>query len=234
MIQILELSDLENLRRKLITIPSGSKVLDSMLEGGFRNFSITEIYGNAGTGKTRLLHQITLQAAIALENGIYFIDNEGSFRPELMMTLAKYTDKPITSFFKKIKIARSLETEQFLESLVQLKNVEVKFLAIDTLTTHLRFLDRRQFSNIIREILFILRLIANKGACVVFTNQVTVKDEGIFPVGGRLAEKAIDYRIRLEKEDARVKLSLELPVKRTELFRITERGIIGFREKIYE
>jgi DNA repair protein RadB len=43
-------------------LPSGCESLDSLLGGGFESGIITQLYGEAGTGKTNIALQLAIQA----------------------------------------------------------------------------------------------------------------------------------------------------------------------------
>ncbi len=240
---LLKREDLIRLKKEMIYISTGSKPLDEILEGGLKSFTITEIYGEAGTGKTRLLHQFLLYAANTLKEDVIMIDNEGNFRPEIIKKMLPRVEKKpkidnsiniyekdflsYEELLRKIRIAKTFDSDQFLGILNHLRKLNVKFLAIDTLVTHLRTLNLKEYSENLKETLLILKELADKGACVVFTNQVTFRDEKNVPIGGKLIDKIVDFKIRLTKEDSRIKLSLEIPpTKRTLFFRITSKGFL--------
>jgi len=57
-------------------VPSGSEVLDWLLEGGFEKEVITTIYGPAGSGKTNIC---LICASSFKDKKVIYIDTEGSF-----------------------------------------------------------------------------------------------------------------------------------------------------------
>ncbi|WP_137286091.1 DNA repair and recombination protein RadA [Halorussus salinisoli] len=61
--------------------------VDEMLGGGVETQSITEVYGEFGTGKSQITHQLSVNAQLpreygGLEGGVLFVDSEDTFRPE--------------------------------------------------------------------------------------------------------------------------------------------------------
>ncbi len=62
-------------------LPSGSKILDQLLNGGYERDIVTTIYGPAGSGKTNLA---ILCATSAVRKGkkVVFVDTENNFSVE--------------------------------------------------------------------------------------------------------------------------------------------------------
>ncbi|MFC7079085.1 DNA repair and recombination protein RadA [Halorussus caseinilyticus] len=65
----------------------GVPAVDEMLGGGVETQSITEVYGEFGTGKSQLTHQLAVNAQLPREHGglaggVLFVDSEDTFRPE--------------------------------------------------------------------------------------------------------------------------------------------------------
>ncbi len=238
---LLKREDLIELKKTMNYISTGSSSLDEILGGGLKSFAIIEIYGEAGTGKTRLIHQFLLYASREFQTGVFMIDNEGNFRPSIIKEMLAGIEEKLTiksnpenfgenplsyeEILRRIKIAKPFDNAQFLGILNHLKELQVKFLAIDNLVTHLRTLKLEEYIENLKKTLMILRELANKGACVVFTNQVTFKNEKNVPVGNRFIDKIVDYKIKLEKDNSRMKLFLEIPpLKNPLFFRITSKG----------
>lgn len=75
-------------RRKSIgTISTGVDALDDVLGGGIDTQSTTEIYGEFGSGKSQLAHQLAVNAQLPAEYGgaggkVIFLDSEDTFRPQ--------------------------------------------------------------------------------------------------------------------------------------------------------
>lgn len=227
---------------EIITIPTGSKILDRMLKGGFKTTTINEIYGEAGSGKTQLIHQILIQACLTLKNNIYLIDNDGTFRPERLIEIGKRFKEFDLQVLKRIYVSKPLTFEEFKINLLQLLKLKEKFnfLAIDSFVKHFRFYPRKDYFNSLREIIKILRKISFKNVCILITNQVTLKEinekeKFIFSLGGKLLEDTLTTRIKLEKEINRIICKIEIfpePLLfEKEKFIINKRGFLGLREK---
>ena len=77
-------------------LPINCKPLDNLLGGGIESSSITEVYGEAGSGKTNFC----LQAAreLALKGGkVAYIDSEGVSLERLEQLCQDYDHKKIFS-----------------------------------------------------------------------------------------------------------------------------------------
>ncbi|MCK5031599.1 MAG: DNA repair and recombination protein RadA, partial [Thermoplasmatales archaeon] len=80
-------------RAKVGHLTSGSKTFDELLGGGFETQSITELYGEYGSSKTQIAHQLCVSVQLPLEQGglnshAFFIDTENTFRPERIIQMA--------------------------------------------------------------------------------------------------------------------------------------------------
>ena len=67
---------------------SGSKSIDTLLDGGFGTGEIVEVYGASASGKTQLAFQAAVMAA-GEGARVTFVDTEGTFRPERLAIMAK-------------------------------------------------------------------------------------------------------------------------------------------------
>ncbi len=64
----------------------GCRSIDRLLGGGFESGTLTQIYGEAGSGKTNICLQAAIECA-RMGNTVIFIDSEG-FSPERFMQIA--------------------------------------------------------------------------------------------------------------------------------------------------
>lgn len=81
-------------RQDLITLTTGSKELDKLLEGGIETGSLTEVFGEFRTGKTQLCHTLCVSCQLPLDSGggegkAMYIDTEGTFRPQRLTAIAE-------------------------------------------------------------------------------------------------------------------------------------------------
>ena len=74
-------------RSEVQKLTSGSSALDELLGGGFETQAIVEVFGEFGSGKTQVGHQLAVNTILPLSQGgfdgeVFYIDTEDTFRPE--------------------------------------------------------------------------------------------------------------------------------------------------------
>ncbi len=74
-------------REEIGKLSWGVDEIDEMLGGGVETQSITEVYGEFGSGKSQVTHQLSVNVQLPSEHGglegsTIFIDSEDTFRPE--------------------------------------------------------------------------------------------------------------------------------------------------------
>lgn len=74
-------------RKSIKKLTTSSSELDRLLGGGVETQSITEFYGEFGSGKTQIAHQLSVNTQLppehrGLNGSVVIIDTESTFRPE--------------------------------------------------------------------------------------------------------------------------------------------------------
>jgi DNA repair protein RadA len=236
-------------RRTVGWITTGSKSLDTLLGGGIETRAVTEVFGEFGSGKSQLAHQLCVNVQLPKEKGgldgrAVYIDTENTFRPERIMNMAVGLELDPEVVLKNILVARSYNTDQQLliaekaEELIEREGV--RFMAIDSLTSHFRaefvgrgtLADRQQ--KLARHLLVLHRIADLKDIAVFVTNQVQARPDLFFgdptrPIGGHILGHSATTRVYLRKSKggrriARVVDSPNLPEGES-IFMITENGI---------
>ncbi|ESS03100.1 MAG: DNA repair and recombination protein RadA [uncultured archaeon A07HR67] len=74
--------------------------VDDLLGGGIETQSITEVYGEFGSGKSQVTHQMAVNVQLSAENGgldggCIFVDSEDTFRPERIDDMVRGLDDEI-------------------------------------------------------------------------------------------------------------------------------------------
>lgn len=87
--------DVVERRKNVGRITTGSKALDDLIGGGIETQSITEVFGEFGSGKSQLAHELAVTVQLPIEKGgleaeAVFIDTENTFRPERIEQIAKH------------------------------------------------------------------------------------------------------------------------------------------------
>lgn len=237
------------LRRQLGWIATGSKQLDELLGGGIPTKAVTEAFGEFGTGKTQLAHQLCVNVQLSPERGglsgkPVFIDTENTFRPERIQDMAKALGLDEVEAVRNVFFARAYNTDQQLllaEKVEELAEEEpIKLVVVDSLTSLFRaeFVGREALAarqqKLARHLLTLHRLSEFRDLAVFVTNQVQARPDMFFgdptkPIGGHVLAHSVTTRVYLRrskanKRIARVVDSPSLPEGEA-LFSVSEEGI---------
>lgn len=244
-------NDLLQRRLSAIRIKSGSKELDVLLGGGFETGSITETYGQFGSGKSQIAHAIAVRAQLPVEEGgangsVIFIDSEGTFRPERIVQMCVPLKLDSAEVLSRIKVARAFTSDhqmllaERIEELIK-QGDNVKVVIVDSLTSHFRaefvgrgtLADRQQKIN--KHMHTLMRLADKHNVLIYVTNQVMSKPDMFFgdpttAIGGNIVGHNSTYRIYLRKgkKGCRVAKMVDAPnlPENEASFMITEGGIV--------
>ncbi len=236
-------------RQNLKRILSGSKALDELLGGGVETQAITEAFGEFGSGKTQLAHQLAVNVTLPEEDGglsgeTLFIDTENTFRPERIVQMAEHKSLDPTEVLKKIRVARAFNSHHQMllaEKAFELaKEHPIRLLVVDSLTAHFRaeFVGRGTLANRQQKLNTHMHTLLKFGdqanAAIYVTNQVQSKPDTFFgdptrPVGGHIVGHMATYRLYLRKSKvpkriARLIDSPSLPEGEA-VFNVTEDGV---------
>jgi len=236
-------------REKVGLITTGSAALDDLLGGGIETQAVTEAFGEFGSGKTQLAHQLCVNVQMpreqkGLEAKAIFIDTENTFRPERVRDMSLNLGLDPVKALQNIFYVRSYNTDQQIviteksEEVVETENV--RLIVVDSLTSHFRaeftgretLASRQQKLN--RHLMTLHRIADLHDLAVFVTNQVQARPDVFFgdptrPIGGHILAHSATTRIYLRKSKeqrriARIFDSPNLP-EREAVFRITEQGI---------
>lgn len=236
-------------RSKVGHLTSGSKTLDELLGGGFETQSITELFGEFGSAKTQIAHQLCVTIQLPIDQGglnshAFFIDTENTFRPERIIQMAEAYDMDPDETLEKIHVARAYNSSHqmlLVEKVKELsQEISAQLLIVDSLTAHFRaeyvgrgaLADRQQKLN--KHMHDLLRWSDLLNGVVCVTNQVAAKPDAFFgdptrPIGGHIVGHTATFRIYLRKSKgpkriARLIDSPHLPEGEA-VFTVSERGI---------
>ncbi len=215
-------------------LPTGSKCLDSLLDGGIETGTITQIYGASGTGKTSICLMLSYNTAKS-GHKVAYIDTEG-LSPERVSQI--FEDKDV---LKNVFIYDVIDFKQQSSAIKELaklcRDEEVKLIVVDSFT----FLYRSELEDVERQIkvkreliaqlTFLLGLARKFDLAVVITNQVfaDVKTGEERPLGGPSIDHISKVIIGLEKVNKHRRAVLVKHRSKPEgiscTFMITNRGI---------
>lgn len=241
---------LEN-RKNIRKLTTGSKNIDSLLAGGLETMTITEFFGEYGTGKSQMCHQLCVNVQLPFEQGgldgsALYIDTENTFRPERISAMAKHLNLDPDEVLKKIVIAEAYNSDHQILILERsdkiIKENNVKLLVVDSVTSHFRseYLGREHLvmrqQKLNSHLHKLERLAVAFNLVAVVTNQVMARPDeffglGAYPVGGHIIGHRSHNRIFIRKAPgkrglriARLVVSLDRPEGEA-LFEISENGI---------
>lgn len=236
-------------RQNVGRISTGSKIFDELLGGGFETQSIIELFGEFGSSKTQIAHQLCVNVQLPKENGgmdsdAFFIDTENTFRPERIVQMSEAYDLDPEKVLERIHVARAYNSNHqmlLVEKVLELsKEIKSSLLIVDSLTAHFRaeyvgrgaLADRQQKLN--KHMHDLLRWGDLNNGTVCVTNQVSAKPDAFFgdptrPIGGHIVGHTATFRIYLRKSKgpkriARLIDSPHLPEGEA-VFTVSEQGI---------
>src|SRR5919106_2603570 len=208
-------------RKQIKRISTGSKNLDDLLLGGIETHAITEFYGSPGAGKSQLCHTLAVMAAQKKKNGkVIYIDTEGKFRPERLVTIAcsRGLVMDTTNWLSNIlhvNAMTSYQQEQVflnnsLNSLLENEQRATSLLIVDSIINNYRaefvgpsnLADRQQ--RLYRLLNLLSHIAQNYGIAVVITNQVNSSHPSKTSsksnsTGGNVVEYVSNYRVYLRR-----------------------------------
>ncbi|MEM1626309.1 MAG: DNA repair and recombination protein RadA [Sulfolobaceae archaeon] len=231
-------------------ITTGSQALDGLLGGGIETRTMTEFFGEFGSGKTQICHQLSVNVQLPPEKGglsgkAVYIDTEGTFRWERIESMAKGVGLEADQVMNNIYYMRAINTDHqiaIVEDLQELigKDPSIKLVIVDSVTSHFRaeypgrenLAVRQQKLN--RHLHQLVRLAEIYDLAVVVTNQVMARPDMFYgdptiAVGGHTLYHVPGIRVQLKKSRgnrriARIVDAPHLPEGEV-VFAITEEGV---------
>ena len=243
--------DVAERRKEIGRITVGSTAFDELIGGGIETQAITEVFGEFGSGKSQISHELAVTVQLPLEQGgldaeCVYIDTENTFRPERIQQISDRFGLDHEEVLQKIHIARTFNSSHQLlmaekiNELIQ-SGCNVKLVIVDSLMAHFRaeYVGREALAvrqQKLNQHLHVLQQIANTYNVAIFiTNQVQARPDAFFgsptkATGGHVLGHASTYRIWLKKglagkRIARLVDSPHLPEGEC-VYKITNEGVI--------
>ncbi len=248
--------ELMKIRQTVKRLTTGSKAIDEVLAGGLETQTITEFYGEYGSGKSQLCHQMCVNVQLPTERGgldgnALYIDTENTFRTERIIQMAQHLGLKAEEVVKKIIFAEAYTSDHqmfLLENADKIiKENNIRLIVVDSLTAHFRseylgremLAERQQKLN--KHMHRLIRLARAFNAVAIVTNQVMSRPDVFFgdsvhPVGGHIVAHTSHTRVYLRKSSrgslriARLVSSPYLP-EGERVFKITEGGVEDVSEE---
>jgi DNA repair protein RadA len=241
--------ELVELRKNVRKLTTGCSSMDRLLNGGIETQSLTEFYGEFGSGKSQMCHQlcVTVQLGEAqggLNGSVLYIDTEATFRPERVMQMAPRFGLNPEDALKGVVYAEAYTSNHqtvLLENADEvIKENDIRLIIVDSVMSHFRseYLGREMLAprqqQLNKHLHKLMRLSRAFNAAAVITNQVMASPDAFFskavsPVGGHILGHMSHSRIFLRKGRGNIRIakltaSPSLPEGEVPM-RITERGI---------
>jgi len=255
-VSFIRADELLKMRQNVLRLTTGSKALDELLGGGLETQTITEFYGEYGSGKSQMCHQLCVNVQLppergGLDGGALYIDTENTFRTERIVQMAKNLEMNPEDIIKNIIFAEAYTSDHqaFLVDNADevIKDNNIRLIIVDSLVSHFRseylgremLAERQQKLN--KHMHKLIRLARAFNAVAIVTNQVMAKPdvffgEAVHPVGGHIVAHTSHTRVFLRKTApgpvriARLVSSPYLP-EGERIFKITENGIEDVTEE---
>jgi len=241
--------ELVEIRKNVRKLTTGCSSMDRLMNGGIETQSLTEFYGEFGSGKSQLCHQlcVTVQLGEAqggLNGSVLYIDTEATFRPERVIQMAPRFGLKPEDVLKGIIYAEAYTSNHqtvLLENADEvIKENNVRLIIVDSVMSHFRseYLGREMLAprqqQLNKHLHKLMRLSRAFNTAAVITNQVLASPDAFFskavsPTGGHILGHMSHSRIFLRKGRSNVRIakltaSPSLPEGEAPM-RITERGI---------
>ncbi len=236
-------------RKSVAKLTTCSKAFDELLGGGLETQAITECFGEFGSGKSQLGHQLAVNVTRGEDEGgldgdTVWIDTESTFRPERIRQMSEALELDTEAVLKRIHVARAFNSHHqmlLMEKANEMtKDYPVRLVVIDSLTAHFRaeyigrgvLAERQQLLN--KHIHELMRFGDVHNAAIYVTNQVAAKPDAFFgdptrPIGGHIVGHSATFRVYLRKSKggkriARLIDSPNMPEAEA-VFTVSEEGI---------
>ncbi len=200
---------------------------DLLLGGGVETQAITELYGEFGSGKSQIVHQLAVNVQLPEDEGglngsAVYIDTENTFRPERIEQMVNglgMEGLDPQEFLENIHVARAHTSDHQMllvdtarERAAEMRGSDkpVRIFIIDSLTAHFRaeyagrgtLATRQQKLN--RHMHDLFKLVDENNAVALVTNQVMSNPAVFFgdptkPIGGNIVGHTATFRLYLRK-----------------------------------
>jgi DNA repair protein RadA len=255
-VSFIRADELYKMRKNVLRLSTGSKAIDKMVDGGLETQTITEFYGEYGSGKSQMCHQLCVNVQLppergGLNGGALYVDTENTFRLERIVQMSKFLGLDPETVIKNIIYAEAYTSDHqmfLLENADEIiKANNIKLIIVDSLTAHFRseYLGREMLASrqqkLNKHMHKLIGLARAFNAVAVVTNQVMAKPDQFFgdaihPIGGNIVGHTSHTRIYLRRAShgptriARLVSSPYLP-EGEEILKVTENGIEDISEE---
>jgi DNA repair protein RadA len=237
-------------RKEMKRITTSSSNFDEVVGGGIETQCITEVYGEYGSAKTQLSHQLAVNVQLPEEKGglgreAIYIDTEDTFTPTRIEQMAEAKDMDVDEVLENIHVARAFNSDHQMLLTDQAQEIcqnnDIGLIVVDSLTAQFRsdyvgrgeLAPRQQKLN--KHMTTLLRLANAHNIAVLVTNQVMSNPDQMFgdptkAIGGHIVahNSAVRLYLRKSKKDKRIARLVDSPYmpEGEAVFKVKDEGII--------
>lgn len=237
-------------REKMQRITTNSKEFDEILGGGVETGAITEFYGEYGSAKTQISHQLAVNVQRdpddgGMGKGAVYIDTEDTFTPSRIEQMAEANGQDVDEVLDNIHVARAFNSDHQVLLAEEAQDIcqqhDIGLIVVDSLTAQFRSdyvgrgeLAKRQ-QKLNKHMNTLLRLANSHDCAVVVTNQVMANPDQMFgdptkAIGGHIVKhnSAIRLYLRKSKKDKRIARLVDSPYmpEGEAVFKVKDAGIV--------
>lgn len=208
------------------------KPLDDLLNGGIERNSVTEIYGEPGSGKTNLCLQASRECVVSGKK-VAYIDSVGVSLERLKQICENKDCDTILSDILFFTPSNFEEQEQMIKDALKIRDLGL--IIVDTFNSFYRLMlenDEKFADRSLNRQITELQIAANeKNIFVLIAGQVySTESNDVKPFGGRVIERMVKTIIKLEKlnrgkRQATLIKHQTQPKGKTAVFSITSEGL---------
>lgn len=227
-------------------LPSGSNILDYLLNGGFEPGIISTVYGPAGSGKTNISMLCAVRCARDSKKVIY-VDTESSFSVERLKQIAVDYANVLDNliFLRPTNFEEQVSAFERLKEIIKIDSDNIGVIIIDTISMLYR-LEMGKSDNVYdinrelgRQMGWLSEIAVKKNIPILMTNQVYANFEDktkVNMVGGDILKYWSKCLLELQITEmgnrrAILRKHRSQPEGKDVTFKIVHTGILGTREK---
>jgi len=208
------------------------KPLDNLLDGGIEPSSITEIYGEPGSGKTNFCLQASRECT-AMGKKVAYIDTQGISSERLKQVCKDDDCKNILPNILFFNPSSFEEQEKMIKNALELEGIGLIVLDTFNLFYRLMLENDEKFADrsLNRQITELQVAAMEKGVYVIIAGQVySAENDDVKPFAGRVIERMLKTIVKLEKIDrgkrqATIIKHSSQPIGKKAIFSITAKGL---------
>lgn len=213
-------------------LPLQCKPLDTLLGGGLEQKIITELFGEAGTGKTNVCLQAARECVLNNKK-VAYIDSEGISIERLRQIIPEEKQDQALKNILVFSPTTQSDQEKMIQNAVKIQDLQL--IIVDTLNVFYRLYleDNKEecMRSFTRQVATLQKAARDQDLYVLIAEQVfTDKKGNVKPFTNRDVEHLVKTVIKLEKNSpgrrqATIMKHRSQPEGKTALFHITQKGL---------